>query len=60
MKKYLFILFAAVVLASCAGDGEKSKVPVNDSTRHADSMRQKEEDEMTEEVIKESFDALNR
>lgn len=58
--RYLAILFTTIILASCAGDGGKTDAPLTDSAKRADSARQHEEDKMAEEVIRGSFEALNR
>lgn len=60
MKRYALILLSAITFASCAGNTEKADTPASDSAKHADSLRQHEEDEMAEEVIRGSFEALNR
>lgn len=55
--KYLAILFLSFTLASCDNHNADGTVSNQDSL---DSVRQAQEDEMSEEIIESSFDALNR
>lgn len=60
--KYLFLFTCTLLFAACGNDDqttEQSTASKADSVAHADSL-QKESDEMSEEVIENSFDALNR
>ncbi len=59
--KYLVLLFSVVLFAACGGEAtEHAESSTIDTVSNVDSVQQQEEDEMAEEIIEGSFDALNR
>lgn len=58
--RYLLFIAVAITLSSCGAETTTdSHTPNTDSTT-VDSAQQHQDDEVAEEIIENSFDALNR
>lgn len=56
--KYALLILSVILFTACGAD--EASVNNNQNTDSLDSVQQREEDEMSEEIIEGSFDALNR
>lgn len=59
--KYLTLIAAIIFLSACGDTAANKGADHSDTTEMTDSMKRvQEEEEMSEEIIEGSFDALNR